>query len=165
MKKTILILSILFSLIFLVSCQKAEYAKPDTQLTCVSSFTCSDWSNCINGTQTRTCNDASNCKDQTDSPKTIQSCDISSTKQTTSSNPNPLNVNYAKTGENYLEKGQIVSYKSKIIKLDRISTNAVLINVTNEMITLRTGQARSIDGIKLNLIATFDTTAATIEFS
>jgi len=41
---------------------------------CIESWTCSDWSDCIDGTQTRTCTDANNCGTELEKPSTTQEC-------------------------------------------------------------------------------------------
>ena len=43
---------------------------------CVSSWNCTDWSNCTNGEQNRTCNDIKNCSNSTSVPASAQNCTI-----------------------------------------------------------------------------------------
>ena len=56
--------------------------------TCQESWTCSDWSACINGTQTRACRDANNCGTSGAKPLTVQACSLGNeTNQVTSGIP------------------------------------------------------------------------------
>lgn len=163
LKITLYVLTLIFIIFFITACQKAEYAKPDTQLTCISSWSCGEWSNCLNKTQLRICTDQSGCK-HNDSPKMKQLCNISLTNSSTTgttktSTSLPSNVKIGKAGENYLEKGETITYNGKTIKLDRVAETAVMINMTGEMITLKVDQPKTNQGIKMTLIATFDTTA------
>ena len=168
-KNTILIFLTLTFLLFLFGCsQKAEYAKPSSnvELTCVTSWSCGNWSGCSNGVQTRSCIDASNCKNISDKPKVTQPCNqTTSGSSSQSQTPIDPNAKSAKTGQNYIEKGQTVIYKTQTVKLVRVSDTAVLLNVSGNMETLSLDKQRSLENIKVTLVATFDTTAATIDFS
>ncbi|MBW2965767.1 cadherin repeat domain-containing protein [Candidatus Woesearchaeota archaeon] len=42
--------------------------------TCVESWSCSSWTNCLAGTQTRTCTDLNECGTESNKPSEIQSC-------------------------------------------------------------------------------------------
>jgi hypothetical protein len=44
---------------------------------CTENWTCTDWSGCINGTQTRTCVDENNCGTVVDKPVESQDCGVS----------------------------------------------------------------------------------------
>jgi hypothetical protein len=43
---------------------------------CTEKWDCTDWSSCVNGTQTRTCTDANKCKTTKNKPNETQSCII-----------------------------------------------------------------------------------------
>jgi len=49
----------------------------NAECTCVSNWSCSEWSTCSNDKQTRTCTDLSNCGASTGKPATTQTCTIS----------------------------------------------------------------------------------------
>ena len=44
--------------------------------TCVENWSCTEWSECINGTQTRTCTDLNNCGTTINKPPEVQSCKV-----------------------------------------------------------------------------------------
>lgn len=43
--------------------------------TCVEAWSCTDWSQCANGQQSRTCSDLNNCGTENDKPAVTQSCE------------------------------------------------------------------------------------------
>ncbi len=45
--------------------------------TCIENWGCTEWSECSDGTQTRTCTDSNNCGTTVDKPEEIRSCSIS----------------------------------------------------------------------------------------
>jgi len=57
-----------------------SYVPPTTNQTttqgCQERWTCSDWSACQGGTQTRTCNDVNNCGSRNNEPLTAQPCSV-----------------------------------------------------------------------------------------
>lgn len=162
MKKLLIVSILLFSILFITGCQNIEKIdSSNTELTCVTSWSCGNWTNCINGTQTRICIDASGCKNSSDAPIMKQSCTTLQSSQTNQA----VSSNSAKIGQNYIEKGDTIKFNGKTIRLERVGDNAAIINLEGEMITLKTDTPRSINGIRIMLVATFDTTAATIDLS
>ncbi|MFH1664490.1 MAG: hypothetical protein ABH986_06860, partial [archaeon] len=55
-----------------------------TQCVCTESWTCSGWSSCSNGTQTRTCTDSSSCETTENIPSLTQACGDCTTGNTQS---------------------------------------------------------------------------------
>ena len=49
---------------------------PAETTTCAPNWICSEWSECINSTQTKNCTDQNNCGNQTSKPIEVQSCSI-----------------------------------------------------------------------------------------
>ena len=45
---------------------------------CVEDWSCTDWSACVNNSQTKTCTDANNCGTEVDKPAETQSCSLTS---------------------------------------------------------------------------------------
>ena len=54
---------------------------------CISNWSCGEWSNCINGTQTRQCEDLNGCN--TNKPKTEKTCVEQQNKNANQNNQNP----------------------------------------------------------------------------
>lgn len=63
MKKFLLLISI-FSIIFIAGC------------ICETEWHCTEWSDCVNETQSRVCTDANDCSNQTSKPSGTQTCCI-----------------------------------------------------------------------------------------
>lgn len=53
---------------------RCDISIPPVTSSCIPSWTCSSWSSCIAGSQTRTCTDSNNCGTTTNKPATSQSC-------------------------------------------------------------------------------------------
>jgi hypothetical protein len=51
-----------------------EYNK--TQTTCIETWSCTSWSACVGGTQTRTCKDLNNCGTVVNRPTLTQTCTV-----------------------------------------------------------------------------------------
>ncbi|MFH0955139.1 MAG: hypothetical protein V1777_03475 [Candidatus Micrarchaeota archaeon] len=73
-----------------------------TTLPCIENWTCTEWSACENGFQTRTCTDTNHCATTTTSPQTSQTCSTDNNQNSNpDNNPNPaIDQNQAKPGDN-----------------------------------------------------------------
>ena len=60
---------------------------------CTETWTCSSWSACFSGTQTRTCTDANSCGTTMTKPIVSQSCVVSGTAEVTTTPPVPVSPN------------------------------------------------------------------------
>jgi len=75
-----------------------------TSVTCTESWTCANWSICINRNQTRTCTDSNSCRTNTTRPALLQSCSVVTnttsnvTANTTIPTPPPVSVAVNSTG-------------------------------------------------------------------
>jgi len=65
---------------------------PCPTTSCIPSWYCSSWSDCVNGQQTRTCTDSNYCGTTTGKPATTQSCSTNSADDNTN-NSNQQNTN------------------------------------------------------------------------
>jgi len=54
-------------------------SEEETEVECEEDWTCSEWSECLEGTQTRTCDDVNNCGTYNNQPLLSQSCSIEET--------------------------------------------------------------------------------------
>jgi hypothetical protein len=50
---------------------------------CVESWSCGDWSDCLNGQQARTCTEYNNCGTEEDKPSEVQGCTVSEVQNVT----------------------------------------------------------------------------------
>ena len=50
---------------------------------CIENWNCTEWSECINGTQTRTCIDLNECNTTLNKPPELQECDVTTSTTTT----------------------------------------------------------------------------------
>lgn len=57
---------------------------------CISNWTCSNWSDCTNGSQKRTCNDYNNCVYYSGRPTLTQNCNSSEVEDTFLTNTDPI---------------------------------------------------------------------------
>ncbi len=69
---------------------------------CIESWSCSEWSECIDSTQTRLCIDQNSCKTYTQKPETTATC--TSTQPGDDSTQPPINDTEADYEENYFDK-------------------------------------------------------------
>jgi len=73
----------LFTIIFLIYFSIIAYSVP-VEITieypegCTESWLCTEWSSCVDGTQTRTCTDSNNCETEVNKPDESRSCEVSS---------------------------------------------------------------------------------------
>ncbi len=77
MKTYYLLIILVLSIVLISGCTKEDLLKKLNQTpneTCTESWSCSDWSECINRTQTRTCTDINNCGTEINKPETSKSC-------------------------------------------------------------------------------------------
>ncbi len=65
-----------FSYFAVASKREPGLVDADAEISCAESWECADWSNCIEGKQTRGCNDANNCNTTTQKPSDSRDCII-----------------------------------------------------------------------------------------
>lgn len=72
MKKEVLILLLVVALFLVVNTTVVSPAEGDVN--CTENWTCEDWSDCVNETQTRNCTDSNACNTTEDQPDLSQNC-------------------------------------------------------------------------------------------
>ena len=79
MKINLLLLFLIFIICFssIVFAEPVEITIEYGNETCTESWSCTDWSSCSGGTQTRTCTDANNCGTTVNKPAESRSCTVS----------------------------------------------------------------------------------------
>lgn len=160
MNKIIFVLCLIFSLLIINGCtyEAPQEVVLNTTLTCVSSWSCSEWSTCINGTITRVCEDASNCNFN-DSPSIKQSCNAMNTINTTHA-VFKEEIKKGKFGENYMAKGDVIMISGRTINLTKVGDASVVLKVNDQMVILDMDNPRNINDLKFDLLATYDNEAS-----
>ena len=140
--------------------------KGDTILAvgCIESWSCGEWSNCINGVQKRSCIDKNNCGTTKNKPTTIRNCLVSRKKQTNNRNKSSQSSNITpetsqSTNQNKSQinssfpKNQAENQSSKLINAQKNQTKNETKNTT-QMIGNVTAKSIALNSILLFLIVT-----------